>query len=107
MLCLGNCSTAYTSTTLPTNSFGGATVFAFWDDLYIFSGTSQGIYYGIQGTSPNRTLIIEYYLSHYTKPTYYYQFQVSFFEALPGVVQIDYFQDTDAGVTCTVGVQSK
>ena len=102
---MGSCATTYTETALPSTSFLSATVFAYWDDLYIYASTSQGIYYDIQGTIPNRTLIFEFYMSHHNQPTQYYHYQVIFFESLPGVVQNKYFQATDGGITCTIGVQ--
>jgi hypothetical protein len=46
-------------TSLPTSTFSGATAFGYWDDLYIYSGTSKGIYYAVEGTVPNRTLVFE------------------------------------------------
>lgn len=106
-MCLGGCAATFTETALPTSAFSGVTVLAYWDDLYIYSGTQQGIYYGVQGNSPNRTLIFEFLTSHYQLPNEYYHFQVAFFEALPNVVQVKYFDVSDGGVTCTVGVQSK
>jgi len=90
---------------LPASPFPGATALPYWDDLYIYSGTSQGIYYAAEGNAPNRTLIFEYYMSHYTQPTQYYHYQVIFFEGVPGVVQYKYFDASDGGVSCTVGVQ--
>jgi hypothetical protein len=90
---------------LPATYFPGATAFPYWDDLYIYASTSQGIYYGTEGTAPNRTLIFEFYTSHYQQPSQYYHFQVIFFEGLPGIVEYKYFQATDGGVSCTVGVQ--
>lgn len=90
---------------MPTSAFPGVTLFPYWDDLFIYSGTSQGIYYGVEGNSPNRSLIFEYYMSHYGQSSQYYHFQVIFYEGLPGVVQYKYFDASDGGVTCTVGVQ--
>jgi hypothetical protein len=90
---------------LPTSSFSGTTAFPYWDDLYIYSGTPQGIYYASQGNAPNRTLVFEFYTSHYSQANQYYHFQVLFFEAQPGVVQYRYYDASDGGVSCTVGVQ--
>lgn len=104
---MGSCATTYTETALPSTSFPGATVFPYWDDLYIYASTSQGIYYETQGPAPNRTLIFEFYMSHFNQPTQFYHYQVIFFEGLPGIVQYKYFQATDGGVTCTIGVQGK
>ncbi|CAF0889063.1 unnamed protein product [Adineta steineri] len=105
VLCLGTCSTTYAETTLPSDAFSSATAFPFWDDLFIYANTSQGIYYQSEGTAPNRQLIFEYYMSHYLQATQYYHFQVTFFENAPGVVQFKYLDATDGGMTCTVGVQ--
>jgi hypothetical protein len=105
VLCFGLCSTSYTETTLPSNSFIGVTVFPFWDDLYIYINTSQGIYYESDGNIPNRILIFEYYMSHYLQSNQFYHFQILFFENSPGIVQFKYFQVTDGGNTCTIGVQ--
>ena len=90
---------------MPTGSFSDTTVFAFWDDLYIYTNTSQDVYYAVQGNAPNRTLIFEYYTTHFAQTTQYYRFQVIFFEGVPGVVQYKYFDASDGGVSCTVGVQ--
>ncbi|CAF1037455.1 unnamed protein product, partial [Rotaria sordida] len=105
VLCFGTCDDDYSETSLPTNDFSGVTVFPFWDDLYVYSSTSQGIYYGTEGNAPNRVLIFEYYMSHYQQPSQYYQFQVKFFESTPGLVQFQYFYASDGGITATVGVQ--
>lgn len=105
VLCLGDCATTYTETSLPTRVFSGCTVLPFWDDLYIYRNTSQGIYYQSEGNNPNRKLIVEYYMSHYVLPNEYYHFQVIFFEYYPGIVQFKYFDATDGGDTCTIGVQ--
>jgi hypothetical protein len=92
---------------LPAAAFPGTTVFPFWDDLYLYQNTSQGLYYASQGNAPNRTLVFEFYTSHYSQPAEYYHFQVIFFESLPNVVQNKYFDASDGGVSCTVGVQGK
>lgn len=105
VLCLGSCSTSYTETTLPASVFSSATAFPFWDDLYIYTNTSQGIYYESQGNIPNRQMIFEYYMSHYLQSNQFYHFQIVFFENSPGIVQFKYFQSTDRGSTCTIGVQ--
>ncbi|CAF0728673.1 unnamed protein product [Adineta steineri] len=106
VLCFGKCDRIWTETALPAQEFSDATVFAYWDDLYVFANTSQGIYYEIQGNASNRTLIVEYYCSHYQQEMEYYHFQVIFFEDKPGIVQYIYYDISDGGITCTVGVQS-
>jgi len=105
-ICLGGCSGAYSNTALPTTSFAGATAMGFWDDLYIYSGTSQTVYYGTTGTYPNRALVFEFYTAHYTSSTRYYRFQIVFYENNLGVVRYYYFQASDGGVSATIGVQS-
>lgn len=105
VLCFGRCSTSYTETTLPSNSFNSSTVFAYWDDLYIYSNTSQGIYYQSEGNIGSRKLIFEYYMSHYLEQEQFYHFQIIFIENSPGIVQLKYFDATDGGDTCTIGVQ--
>ena len=105
VLCFGGCATTYTESTLPANVFNGVTLFPFWDDLYIYGNTSQGIYYQSKGETGNREMIFEYYMSHYIQPNQFYHFQVIFFENNPGIVQYKYFDATDGGDTCTIGVQ--
>ncbi|CAF2474955.1 unnamed protein product [Rotaria sp. Silwood2] len=105
VICLQSCSTTFTETALPTSAFSGATILPYWDDLYIFVNTSQGIYFDKQGNTPNRTFIIEYYCSHYQQSTDYYNFQVVFFENMPGIVQFIYYEVTDEGASATVGIQ--
>ena len=105
MICFGACSAVYTETSLPTGAFPGVTAFAYWDDLYIYASTSQGIYYASQGNAPNRTLIFEFYMSHFGQSNQYYHYQILFFEARPNIVQYKYYDASDGGVTCTVGVQ--
>ncbi|UJR32832.1 hypothetical protein I4U23_020294 [Adineta vaga] len=106
VLCLGSCSTEYTETTLPAHRFSGTTAFPYWDDLYVYANTSQGIYYEIQGETPNRTVIFEYYCSHYRAPKEYYHFQVLLFEQYSGVVEYIYYDVSDRGANCTIGIQA-
>ncbi|CAF3411027.1 unnamed protein product [Rotaria socialis] len=105
VICLSSCSTAFTETALPASAFFGATALPFWNDLYISANTSQGIYYDTQGIAPNRTLIFEYYSSHYQQPTDYCNFQIILHENVPGVVQFIYYEATDGGVSATIVVQ--
>ncbi|CAF4552664.1 unnamed protein product [Rotaria socialis] len=104
VICLSTCSDAWLETALPSSYFGAA-VLPYWDDLFIDSKTWQGIYYASQGTTPTRTLVLEYYTSRYGSPSEYYHFQVKFFEATPAVVQFIYYDAFDTGASCTVGVQ--
>ncbi|CAF1920826.1 unnamed protein product [Rotaria magnacalcarata] len=105
-VCLAGCSSAYSNTALPSSSFSGATAFGYWDDLYIYSGTSQSVYYGTTGTYPNRNLVFEFYTAHFSQPTLYYHFQIVFYEASPNIVRYLYYQASDGGTSATIGVQS-
>lgn len=73
----------------------------------MYAGTSQTVYYGITGVYPSRSLVYEFYTSHYGASSQYYHFQIIFYEASPGIVRYYYFQASDGGVSATIGVQSK
>lgn len=73
----------------------------------IYSGTSQTVYYNVDGTAPNRTTTFEFYESHYGAPTEYYHFQILFYENLPNIVKYIYFQISDNGTSATIGTQGK
>lgn len=104
-VCLGGCSSAYSNTALPSSSFSGPTAFGYWDDLYIYAGTSESVYYGTTGTAPNRNMVFEFYMSHYGASSQYYHFQIVFYENTPGVVRYYYYQDSDGGSSATIGTQ--
>jgi subtilisin family serine protease len=91
-----------------------AFVAPFWDDLY--PTTSNNVFWGVLGTSPNRELVIEWRnLPHYncqTDASVAVKFQIVFFEGLSKV--LTNYADTvmggactssDRGGTATVGVQ--
>ncbi|CAF1512992.1 unnamed protein product, partial [Rotaria magnacalcarata] len=105
-ICLAGCSSSYINGPLPSSGFSGPTAFGYWDDLYIYAGTSQSVYYGTTGTYPNRNLVFEFYMAHFGAPNLYYRFQIVFFEATPNVVRYLYYQASDSGASCTIGVQS-
>ncbi|CAF4052596.1 unnamed protein product, partial [Rotaria magnacalcarata] len=105
-VCLSGCSSAYTNGPLPSGSFSGPTAFGYWDDLYIYAGTSQSVYYGTTGTYPNRNMVFEFYMAHFGGPTLYYHFQIVFYEAALNIVAYSYFQSSDGGASATIGVQS-
>ncbi len=92
---------------MPSFAFAGGTAFPLWDNLYITNGTSEGIYYTIQGDAPDRDIVFEYYLSDPSNDSEYYHFEVTFFENGPGLVQYQYFEIADGGASSTIGVQSK
>ena len=58
---VSTCDVAFSNTALP-GTFGGAAIAPFWDDFYQPSGN---VYWAVQGTSPNRTVIIEWDRAHY------------------------------------------
>ena len=106
---MGGCSGAYSNTALPSSSAGftGPTVFGFWDDLYLTSGTAQSVYYATSGTAPNRQLIFEYYTGLFGNTGSLHRFQIVFSENSPGIVIIRYYQATSRGASATIGVQRK
>jgi hypothetical protein len=77
-----------------------------WDDLYIYQGTQQGIFYEVDGTAPDRNVTFEWYCSHYMDSTQYYHFLAKFYEARPNVVTFTYLNMSDLGTSATVGVES-
>lgn len=96
----------YTNYALPYSSVGATAVLAYWDDTYIYSGTAQGIYYEVAGTTGSRTVTFEFYLSHFQAAGEYYHYLVKFYEDRPGAVTINYLIISDSGSSATVGVQS-
>jgi len=59
-----------------------------WDDLHIYEGTQQGIYYEVDGTAPNRQTTFEFYLDHCCEDQgKYYHFLIQFFEKRPNIVR--------------------
>jgi hypothetical protein len=73
--------------------------------LFLYQGTQQGIYYEVDGNSPNRQTTFEFFLSSYGDPTKYYHFLVKFFEDRLNVVTFQYLKVSDHGVSATVGVE--
>ena len=93
-------------------------IFPFWDDLYVYGGTRQGVYYEIVGTAPNRQVSIEWNTSPSGYPGYpdqYFHFTATFQEtdpnfddgAVSGAPVFSYHEISDAGVSATVGQQSQ
>ncbi|OIW26518.1 hypothetical protein CONLIGDRAFT_476211 [Coniochaeta ligniaria NRRL 30616] len=81
------------------------TVAPFWDDLYIYANTLQGLYYEVDGMAPHRSVTFEWYTSHYQAPTEYYHFTITFSEASPGAWTAAYYQISDSGSSASVGLQ--
>jgi hypothetical protein len=62
------------------------------------------IYYQISGAIGERRLDFEYYISNSNFGAEYYHFTMSFYEALPGVVDMKYYSVSDNGASATVGI---
>lgn len=77
----------------------------FWDDLYIYTNTQQGLYYEVDGSAPHRTVTFEWYTSHYLAATEYYHFTTQFSESVPGEWITAYYQISDSGSSAVVGLQ--
>ncbi|CAF1027025.1 unnamed protein product [Adineta steineri] len=105
VLCMGSCSSSYSNGILPTSPFGGPTLFGFWDDLKIYSGTGQTVYYATSGTTPNRITTFEFYESFYSSSLQYCHFQIIFDENQPNIVKYIYFDVASGGSSATIGVQ--
>lgn len=79
----------------------------YWDDLYIYRGTQQGIYYDITGEVGSRELKFEFYTSAFVRPTEYFHFIMTFYENQVGVVKYKYYAVSYSGASATVGAQRK
>ncbi|EMC95444.1 hypothetical protein BAUCODRAFT_542010 [Baudoinia panamericana UAMH 10762] len=74
-----------------------------WQDLYIYKGTPQGLYYQITGsTVGSRNVSFEWYTSQFSAPTQYYHFIATFQEAVPGQAVFDYYQVSNNGAAYQV-----
>ena len=80
---------------------------ALWDDLYMYDGTPQGLYYQVDGPVGSRTVTFEWYTSFFQQPSRYYHLSAQFSEATPGTVLYRYYQVADSGLGATVGIQGK
>lgn len=58
-------SGTYVNQPLPNSQAGDPSWVAYWADLFISSGTAQGIYYQIDGDEGHRTLSIEFFMSFF------------------------------------------
>ncbi|CAF1487700.1 unnamed protein product [Adineta steineri] len=105
VLCLDTCNKAYASSSLPSASFAGPTVFAFWADLDIYNDAIQGVYYGVSGSAPNRITTFEFLEATHGKSSSYNQFQITFSENLPNIVECFYIETNSGAYKPTIGVQ--
>ncbi|KAL4921350.1 hypothetical protein BDW62DRAFT_219500 [Aspergillus aurantiobrunneus] len=87
------------------NGLAPYSLFPLWKDLKITKGKPHGIYYDVEGASPNRKLTIEYYVTRYNMEEQYFHFLVVLEEARPNVVTFRYYDVQDRGAEGTVGVQ--
>ncbi|CAD0109424.1 unnamed protein product [Aureobasidium uvarum] len=94
---------------LSVNGFinlGSVTAYGFYEDLYIYKGTQQGIYYEVSGSAPHRQTVFEFYVSSYGDSTQYYHFLMKFAEDKPNIVTYQYLSVSDKGQYAAVGVRS-
>ncbi|KAK6523607.1 hypothetical protein TWF281_001589 [Arthrobotrys megalospora] len=90
------------------NRLPNTSALALWDDLYIYAGTQQGIYYQIDGTTPgSRVISFEFYTSAYRRNTEFFHFLMRYQEARPNRMVFRYFQVSGGGVSATIGAQSR
>jgi hypothetical protein len=98
---------AYRNSPLPASILPDTTIAAYWDDLWIYQGTPQGVYYEVDGSTPDRSISFEWYTSHIGDRSQYYHFVMTFQEANPGVPVFTYYDVSDRGTSATVGMQSR
>ncbi|KAK6339717.1 hypothetical protein TWF718_009110 [Orbilia javanica] len=90
------------------NRLPNTSIVALWDDLYIYGGTGQGIYYQIDGSTPgSRVISFEFYTSAYRRSSEFFHFLVRYEEASPNILTYKYFQVFGGGASATIGAQSR
>ncbi|KAI9684066.1 MAG: hypothetical protein M1822_005894 [Bathelium mastoideum] len=104
ILALDYGSAQYYQAPLPAASIPPYTACAFWDDLYLYGGTNEGLYYQTN-TSNGGVATYEYVLAQAGVPADLYQFQVVYRAANPGVVEFWYYVVGKLGGLAVVGVQ--
>ena len=101
-------STAFTNACLPTATFGGATIFPFWDDQRTDVVAGAGIFTATTGVTPARTFVIEWRTYYFTgtapaAPTLNYEIIFyegqSFFDIVYNSVAVD-------NCSATIGIQA-
>ncbi|KAL2029254.1 hypothetical protein VTO58DRAFT_108446 [Aureobasidium pullulans] len=90
---------------MPITRWLGPTVLGLWEDLLIYAGTQQGIYYQVSGSAPSRQTTFEFYIGSFRSQTEYYHFLIKFAEDKPNIVTYQYLEVSDRGATAVVGVQ--
>lgn len=91
----------------PTNAMPDVTIAGLWDDLYIYQGTQQGLYYEIFGQTGSRSVVFEIYESAYMRSTEFYHFSITFYENQPGVTLFKYYTVSRNGDSGSVGAQRR
>ncbi|KAK3658729.1 hypothetical protein LTR56_001600 [Elasticomyces elasticus] len=107
ILGLSAVTTDYANAVLPAYTINSVGVFPCWDDMIINVGAPQGIFYGVEGTAPNRAITFEWYCSQYNNVTFYYHFLVSFWENMPNVTTFDYLNMSNSGISATSGIEAQ
>ncbi|THX71325.1 hypothetical protein D6D05_08290, partial [Aureobasidium pullulans] len=88
---------------MPITRWLGPTVLGLWEDLLIYAGTQQGIYYQVSGSAPSRQTTFEFYIGSFRSQTEYYHFLIKFAEDKPNIVTYQYLEVSDRGATAVVG----
>ncbi|KAK6513821.1 hypothetical protein TWF506_008255 [Arthrobotrys conoides] len=90
------------------NRLPNTSIAALWDDLYIYAGTQQGVYYQVDGTTPgSRVLSFEFYTSAYRRSAEFFHFLIRYEEDKPNILTYKYFEVFGGGISATIGVQSR
>ncbi|KAG9604931.1 hypothetical protein KCU77_g3821, partial [Aureobasidium melanogenum] len=111
-------SPSYVPSQLPVGTSTGAaglpdTCFLpYWNDLYIYAGTPQGLYYQVDGEAPNRKVSFEWYTDLFGNQGHYNHFLATYKEAVPNSIVYNYIQVDNAMPSSsqryqTVGAQSR
>lgn len=89
----------------PSASLPNVVIAGLFDDLYIYQGSQQGIYYEIFGETGHRSIVFEIYMSAYQRRTEFYHFSMTFYEDQPGVALFKYYEVSRSGNSAHVGAQ--
>lgn len=95
---------SYSNSSLPSSSFAGPTVFAYWDDL---ESEGDDVRYGTVGTAPNRVFIVDY-TAQTLSNDYNVRFQVQIHET-SGLINVRYRNEMNPsanGQSATIGFQT-
>jgi hypothetical protein len=93
---------------IPTGGYPDNAFFPYWDDLRFSTNSGSGIYYFIDGTAPQRRLVIEWFKMGYSSGTSgeVISFNLVLYECENKIqLIIGQTNETDRGL-CTVGIES-